>query len=109
MAISILSLGSLPVKLITKPHRKICDREIKSVFLGKKVLCVGTGPSLDEVNIKAIKDGEKAAKESLEDIKKATETGPFKKLIDSLTKLDEKMEKEKFRTLPTGKANRKNK
>jgi len=60
-------------------------------------------------NIKAIKDGEKAAKESLEDIKKATETGPFKKLIDSLTKLDEKMEKEKFRTLPTGKANRKNK
>lgn len=56
MAIKILSLGSLPVKLVTKPHRKISDPEIKSVFFGQKIVCVGTGPSLDKVNIKTIKN-----------------------------------------------------
>lgn len=55
-----------------------------------------------KANKQAIKDGEKAAKKSLKEIEKATETGPFKELLDSLSKLDETMEKEKFKSLPTG-------
>lgn len=55
-----------------------------------------------KANKQAIKDGEKAAKKSLEEIKEATETGPFKELLERLTKLDETIEKEKFKTLPSG-------
>ena len=62
-----------------------------------------------KANTQAIKDGEKAAKKSLEEIQEATESGPFKELLESLTELGKTMEEEKFKTLPTGKIGKKGK
>lgn len=56
-----------------------------------------------KANRKAIKEGETAAKKSLDEIKNATKTSPFKKLIDKLSRLDEKMQKEKSKAMPAGK------